>query len=331
MHPHLSYNIRMKAFFRYFLIIVSGLITGCEMELPADKTEVEHDTWEQKKMLPFTGNYPNTPQGNREGTVAFVIGNKGYLCISPFFGTTNLFSKLWEYDPKTDNWTAKADLPDGARQAPFFVIGNNAFVICNTTVWVYDATADSWTAKGTAPGADKRAGFGFAIGSKGYVSGGFYNNAEMYEYNSGANTWIRKADMPNNILFKNNDGVYRVSDARTFVIDAKAYMVGTNSYLAEYNPVNDTWKNTGIWTNDLGAYPTAFNIGNKGYLFATNKLYEFNPTTNSPVLKKGFLGQSVCYPIGFGVLGKGYVGLGGMMENNNCELIISRQLWQYIP
>ena len=66
--------------------------------------------------------------GKRERAVGFALMGKGYL-----FGgqdTAEVIHKdLWSYDPATDIWTQKADMPGSARRdAVSFTIGNYAYV-----------------------------------------------------------------------------------------------------------------------------------------------------------------------------------------------------------
>jgi N-acetylneuraminic acid mutarotase len=96
--------------------------------------------------------------GKRERATGFSIGSLGYLCGG--LDTAEVIHKdLWAYDPQTDAWTQKADLPGSARRdAVSFVIDNYAFVgsgmdsisgPTGTTLkdfWRYNPSTNSWSA-----------------------------------------------------------------------------------------------------------------------------------------------------------------------------------------
>lgn len=115
----------------------------------------------------------------------------------------------------------------------------------------------------------------------------------------------------------------------TFAIRNKAYITGTNIALWEYNPVADVWTQK----KDADAtYGVAFSIGQKGYFFNSYaQMWEYDPLSNDLTLKSSFPGAPVCYPAGFSVEGKSYIGLGGLMIGNTCTLTTSSEFWEYSP
>ena len=125
--------------------------------------------------------------GKRERATGFSIGSLGYLCGG--LDTAEVIHKdLWAYDPQTDAWTQKADLPGAARRdAVSFVIDNYAYVgsgmdsisgPTGTTLkdfWRYNPSTNSWSTIADFPGAGGNGVYfatGFAAGGKGYLCGG---------------------------------------------------------------------------------------------------------------------------------------------------------------
>ena len=76
------------------------------------------DTWTQKA---------NLSGAEREGAVAFSIGQFGYLGTG--INTVGFLDDFWQYDPATDTWTQKANVPGGLRcHAVAFTIGNFGYI-----------------------------------------------------------------------------------------------------------------------------------------------------------------------------------------------------------
>jgi len=131
------------------------------------------DSWSTKLTL--------AEELGRISTVSFVIDNKAY--IGTGLGDFAYFNDLWEFDPQTNGWIRKADLPLGIRYGAIaFTIGSLGYVGSGDYVfnfpydnyfWSYNKSSNTWTRKADIPGGEHRANaFGFSIGSYGYVGGG---------------------------------------------------------------------------------------------------------------------------------------------------------------
>lgn len=59
------------------------------------------NTWTPRASLPSPG---------RETAVAFAVGGKGYL-LGGWNSPTQIFNDLWAFDPATNQWAQRADLP----------------------------------------------------------------------------------------------------------------------------------------------------------------------------------------------------------------------------
>src|ERR1035437_6157394 len=131
--------------------------------LGGDGNQYKKDCWEYDYKTDTWKKLSDFPGDPRARAVAFTIGNKAYV------GTGEVDSKdgdigkkdFWEYNPITDTWLQKADLPADAR---FGAIG-------------------------------------FSFGDKGYIGLGATTNKQKYcndlwEYNPKENKWTNKSDFP---------------------------------------------------------------------------------------------------------------------------------------
>lgn len=87
----------------------------------------------------------NFPGKKRNNSAAFSIGNKGYIGCG--YDGENYYNDFWEYDPISDIWTKKTDLPviEGRKSASGFSIGTNGYLtmgahLTNSSlndIWIY--------------------------------------------------------------------------------------------------------------------------------------------------------------------------------------------------
>lgn len=224
------------------------------------KYDYTTDTWSPKANVP-------TELDNRTASRGFAIGGKGYVVggIGPG-GTCR--SDVWEYTPGTDTWVQKADFPGGKRAGMgSFVVGSMAYIgggydtidipgfslTPKNDFWQYNPATDSWTPKTNLPypASYLLAPTGFSIYGKGYfacgdratLTAGVYHDTDvntLYEYDTTADTWTKKADFP---------GLSR-SGAIAFVLNNKAIFgtgIKDSSTITCYNdfytydPVPNTW------------------------------------------------------------------------------------------
>ncbi|HPM90543.1 MAG TPA: kelch repeat-containing protein [Tenuifilaceae bacterium] len=181
------------------------------------------------------------PDKGREGSIAFSINGKGYVCLG-YQATGEYFNDLYEYDPESDRWTKKSNFPGNTKYYSLcLVIDNKAYIglgldvnISLSQFWEYDPACDSWTQKASFGGGTRMGATGFSIGNKGYVGGGTLSWAndplnDFWEYDTTTDTWKRIADFP---------GVNRAW-ASGFTINNKGY-VGAGSWVNNY--YNDFWR-----------------------------------------------------------------------------------------
>jgi N-acetylneuraminic acid mutarotase len=217
----------------------------------------------------------------RERAVSFVINSKAYFGMGQ--DSANFTMKdLWEYDPITDTYTQKADLP----------------------------------------GLGRRDAFGFALGTKGYVGGGIDTAIfdalrvlkDFYEFNPANNSWTQKADMLNEIFFVT---AFAVS-GKGYTVCGKTGQANYTDNVYEYDPGNDNWSKVSDFPPGVRYGMSSFVIGNKAYMgfggddnLFKYDFYEFNPGNNySWAQKADFPTAGRTGASGFSIGNYGYISCG---------------------
>lgn len=175
-----------------------------------------NDSWIQK------GSFPGGP---REEAVGFVIGNKGYLgtgyveIYGPNSTTSATYDDFWEYDPATDTWSAKANVPGQPRgwavgaaaggKGYIGLGGNSNQNQSYTDFWEYDLINDNWTAVNSypLPVSDAQC---FSIANEVYVCGGinfsnFAGTSSFRKYSATSNSWTALPAMGGGITMGANN------------------------------------------------------------------------------------------------------------------------------
>lgn len=247
------------------------------------------DTWTQK--ADFGG-------GSRYHAYYFSIGGKGYA--GGGFSTLGLYGfamDFWEYDPITNVWTRKGDVPMTHRNAAVsLVIGNKGYmgggqdnygIFAFKDFWEYNPLTDTWTQKTDIPSVGRGGPAAFSIGNKGYLGMGYPANSSTVTLND----------------------------------------------FYEYNPLTDTWTTLANFPGGGNANGIGFSIGNKGYVTNGNyfinpsALWEYNPSNNTWTAKTDFPGGARAWPVAFVVGSKAYVGTGPI----GSTLVDYKDLWEYEP
>lgn len=290
-------------------------------------------------MLPFFGlgqyntwtKLNDVGMGKRERATGFAIGSIGYLCGG--LDTAEVIHKdLWAYNPQTDAWSQKADLPGSARRdAVSFVIDNYAFVgsgmdsvsgpTGNTLkdFWRYNPQTNTWSAVADFPGAGGQGIYfatGFSVAGKGYLCGGKTGpnlySSQLWEYKPSNNQWIQRANFPGGIRYQ----------MISFVVGAKAYVgMGTDQNIYKkdvycYDPGANTWQAIAPFPAYERAAASTFTLEERGFVCLGNNggllsdLIEYNPKTDSWTLRSAYGGSERKGAIAFVIDNKAYVGTG---------------------
>ncbi len=221
-------------------------------------------SWTQKSDMP-------TPRWNHSAAVVdgkiYVIG--GLTSETSFLNGKGL-ATVEEYDPTTDTWTRKADIPTArgylAKLSPvvdgkIYIIGGANPAIAR--VDVYNPISDMWSRGADMP-TPRELLATVAWDGKIYAFGGLstlsnlraLNTTEVYDPKT--DTWVEATPMPRGVWEQSAD-----------VVDGKIYLVGGASgmnaerILQVYDPQTDTWTNAtpmSLSTRGFGATVICGNI-----------------------------------------------------------------------
>lgn len=229
------------------------------------------NTWTQK--ADFGG-------GARASAVGFSINGKGYV------GTGEMsmlaptpFKDFWEFDPVSNTWLQKADLPSFERTfAVGFSIGNKGYVGTGSHVyfssplvgllqdfWEFDPITNTWIQKADFGGGERALAVGFFVGNKGYIGtghngGGYFN--DFWEYDPITNLWTQKT----------NFGGPERNRSFAFSIFNKGYLgagiYGLPGYqdFQMYDPAMNTWNPKANFGGSDSWDSASFSLGGKGYV-----------------------------------------------------------------
>ncbi len=203
--------------------------------------EFDGNTWTQRANFPT----PNIAQAS-----SFVLNDKGYVaCGLTKVTTTQQTKLLYEYNPTTDTWTAKAPLPGAVRGGAMgFSAGGRGFCglgsnvnssfqfVYHTDFYSYDPTSNSWSLVTTSfPGASRQSSMTVSYNNKAYIGAGWSfiggNNSyfrDWYEFESNTPNAVRDYELDKNLFYPNpaseemhlsNQYVDRIKDKRVQVFD----------------------------------------------------------------------------------------------------------------
>ena len=254
----------------------------------------------------------------------FVIGN------ITFTGSTTS-AVLWEYNPAGDTWTEKSVYPGtGTSYICGFTIGNFLYVGCGlggtlqatSDFFRYNIITNSWTAITNIP-VPRIMGTGFAIGSKGYITGGESNTmgsylGDFWEYDTTSNIWTQKANFPD------------TARALSLSFSAGGFgFVGLGYYnnkwlndFYKYNPATDSWSAISSFPGQgrcgagviVRGNHAVIICGNKG-MSVFNDCYSYNTVANTWSNFSSFTGAArtmmICGIAGDQLYAGGGTGSGG--------------------
>jgi N-acetylneuraminic acid mutarotase len=216
---------------------------GIDSEFRSSKVEAYNaatNTWTTKRQM---------PERLFETNGVGLIGGKLYL---PGGKTdsgdgTEFSPSLWVYDPSSDTWSLKADLPRLVAGGITGVINGKLYVLTGECIncahritrrlYRYDPMTNTWdTSLPWCPQAHMM-GAGGVINGKFYVAGGVGNEGQgtnqLHVYDPATNKWTAKASMPT-----------AQSGMAGAVLHGKLFILGgfeaARTVLA-YDPVRNTW------------------------------------------------------------------------------------------
>ncbi|MHC4539452.1 MAG: Kelch repeat-containing protein [Planctomycetota bacterium] len=205
---------------------------------------VEADfTWARKTDMPIKKYQPSTS----------VVGGKIYSIGGWYIDEGwrlyqwEALTRVDEYDPTTDTWTRKADMPTGRGHTNACVVdgkiyvigGNDVSKLIMPPVEVYDPATDTWTRKADMP--TRRGEFSTCeVDGIIYVMGGADGITDEFgiveAYDPATDSWTTKADMPTGRAFFSTCAV----DGLVYAIGGYAEP-GSRSAVEVYDPATNTW------------------------------------------------------------------------------------------
>ncbi len=295
------------------------------------------DTWFKRASLTF----------EREMAVSFAVGNKCY--VGTGFSNSGKHNDLWEFNPATNVWTQKANLPGPARlQATGFSIGNKGYIGLGQQnaapyflrdFWEYNPVTNSWLQKADYPDSAYFGNAAFVIGSKAYVGLGQRNSyifpSSFFEFNPVANTWTPIATFTS----------YGRTQASCFTIGNKGYVCGgdypsgltPSSYC--YNPSTNTWSAIAPMPQSINE-AAFFSFNGKGYISCgqccvwngslVTSLVEYDPVLNVWNQRASVPGTGRFRLTGCALNGRAYVGTGEKYSASGA-FVKSKDWWEYTP
>jgi RNA polymerase sigma factor (sigma-70 family) len=206
--------------------------------------QAEGGTWVKKSDMPTGVGYHSISMVNGK---IYVIGGMDR------FWDQNLipFTSVYEYDPKADTWSKKADMLTPRSGSCTCVVDGKIYAIggwsdgdFTNSVEAYDPITDKWEKKADMP--TKRADSVVnQVNGKIYVIGGHDQRAEdageylsiVEEYDPKMDTWTKKNDMPIAISFAANCVVKN----KIYVISGVTNGIKPLASVEIYDPSTDTW------------------------------------------------------------------------------------------
>ena len=204
-------------------------------------------------------------------------------------------------------WESKKSLPAPYLAARAGKVDNIIYLVGGTnsgkhavdTVRSYTIATDSWTLETPLPGPRYAVNGVTAIGSKLYVSGGFYDNGApsktLYIYNTVTDQWTQRADMP----AAGGCGSQGVIAGKLYVYTRVGHNCSGAHAFYRYDPGTNKWTFRAA-PPSLHMSAVSGVIGGKLYLAGgsgatafvpTYALHVYNPATNSWATKASLPGR----------------------------------------
>lgn len=203
---------------------------------------------------------PNTPTNQ----VAVMVATNDAILAG--------FLNWWKYDIDKNTWTTMPAPTDKMTKAATFTFNGKAYVFggvnasFSNRLQCYDPATNSWSFKAPMPSTPRADAVAFLWNNKAYIAGGAdtyvlgMNSVakQLWQYDPVADTWQRKADMPQGAI----EGCYALRIGQKFLFPS----VGLAG-VQQYDPQTDSWVQFASTENmKLYAFPYSDKDFSLGYL-----------------------------------------------------------------
>jgi len=306
----------------YSLTMRSKFLLATTLILP---TLFAQTQWEQEGSCPGSSRY---------SAMAATVNGKAYVGTGQTNSAGDLTSDIWEYDPASDVWTAKANFLGGQRAGvSSFVVADRLFVGFGSTgtnrtndFYEYLPATDMWMTKASVPGSGFSYAPGFVVGTTCYVGPELGTNA-VYAYDTDSDSWTQVADFP---------GSERSGHA-AFALDDAGFLGGGRvpggSALSDwwsYDPALDSWSEIAsmLYVTDESS---ACVVNGSGYVLnagsGNGNLYRYDTTAGTWIFESAFPSNGVMKGSLFSIGDKGYLIFG--LQRIFANLIPTNELWSF--
>lgn len=266
---------------------------------------------------------------------SFSLNGNGYVLKNH----NNEIIEVYSYNPNTDTYEQKNNLPIYEYNFVNFVLNNTAYIMYPESNWnqeyfihlyKYIEIEDNWIQMSTHQFQPDQSGgldyFTFSINDKGYLLES--PTGKFIEYDPINDTWTAKGDSPVQYMWDSH-GTFSIGDYGyvAFADDG----VEIHPIFYSYNQLTDTWSQLEDVPYFIFSTPSfSFTIGDDGYLgtfdIGTNYFIRYSQTNNSwerinrcpnSIMANG--------NFNYVIKGKAYVGTRNYETNEN------RQVWKMDP
>ena len=247
-------GVMAEAVLNNTIYVIGGSLDAYTSTWVVEAYDAATDSWALK------ANLPQKLCGSSAGTVndkIYVIGGS-----TSIFGSGHVVGSVYEYNPVSDSWMGKSNIPTPLMFATSAVVNGKIYVIggcpfglnsAYKSVYEYDSATDTWAQKSDMPTARFLAS-ATAVDGKIYVFGGMpnlYGNgfSTVEVYDPSADTWNVKENMPIPRCAHSSSAV----NGYIYIFSGGERMGTVNNNVLEYNPTDAIWSTkTSIPTPRVG-------------------------------------------------------------------------------
>jgi hypothetical protein len=278
--------------------------------------------WAQGAPVPLTDGPSQSSVVAANGKLYVVGGGLGA-------GPNTRIDQVWAFDPSTNSWSRKADVPApgvGANFGSAAVLGGAIYtfggvngppspITVHRAAWKYDIAGNSWTRRADLPTDNFGAAVG-AIGGKIYIAYGSGFVRQTWSYDPVADSYTRVADAPAITTTNRVHGTVLNGELHAFAggFEGNAHVI--------YNAATNTWR-TGPSMPFTATDPAVGALGGKAFVVGGRPVAHtqiFDPVTNSWSQGQAILGATTGVDNTSGtVLGSTFHLVGGFNGTNGVN------------